>query len=52
MEGGLFLCMIHASMHEWMYISVYVCRCTCMYIHRYMCLRLANDFINVNTETK
>jgi len=37
-------------MHECMYISVYVCRCAT--VHACMCVRLANDFINVKTEIK
>src|SRR6218665_3660221 len=34
-------------MQECMHISIYVCWCAAC-----MCVRLANDFINVNTETK
>jgi len=37
-------------MHEYMYIFVYVCRCAT--VHACMCVRLANAFINVKTETK
>ena len=47
MGAGLFYVRIHACMQECMYISVYVCLCAAC-----MCVRLANGFINVKTETK
>src|SRR6218665_2680733 len=48
--GDLFLCM-NSCMGARMYISVYV-QCMLVYMHACTCVRLANDFINVKTETK
>ena len=47
--GGLLLCM-NSCMYARMY--VYLCICTFVGVHACMCVRLANDFINVKTETK
>jgi len=34
------------------YLSIYLCWCAAAHACRPMCVRLANNFINVKTETK